>query len=351
MHSHWRQILITMVVLLALVGSVGAQAAVDPDLLNDVATAFSQTAAVDSLHLQAQSLTETKTGDQSSFGAVLTSNYDFVRSGDSWNVSGSQTTDTTTPNGSFQSTTDMIVIDGTTYMRIQRDASADANDAPQGQGGGFSLPEGWFDLTALQAENQGQQGGGRAFLADGSLPSSLLDLLSVPVSASAVTALSELPSDSIDGQPMRVFQVTFNSQALLDSDAASLARGGAVRGGFVNGGPGGFGAQPPTGDGTQAPGGGFGPGQGQPQDQLQGQPADGAAQLDIPPTVDPADVSVTFAVYIGADGLIHRIYSVVATSITPAADATTSLTTTTTAQTDFTAFNQPATITAPEIGT
>jgi len=335
--------LITAALTLALVSSASAQSPVDTTLLDYVASAFTQTAAVNSLHLEAQSLTETTSGQDSSFGAVVASSYDLVRSGDAWNLSGSQTTDTTTPNGSFQSVTEMIVIDGTVYMRIQRDGAAADAAQGQGQGQGFSMPEGWFDLSALQAE--GQQGGGPGFFGGSSQPTSLLDVLGAPVSAAGVTALSELPADAIDGQPMRVFQVTFDSQALLDSDAASLARGGAGRGGagFAGGGPGGA---APGGDGAATPGG-----QGQGAPAGQGQPPDGAAQFGAPTTVDPANISVSFAVYVGEDGLIHRIYSVVATMTTSPVDANTSVTTTTTAVTDFSAFNQLATITAPEIGT
>ncbi len=328
MHSLWRRIVITAAFTLALVGSASAQSAVDPNLLNDVASAFAQTAAVDSLHLESQSLTETATGQDTSFGAVLASSYDLVRSSEAWNLSGSQTTDTTTPNGSFQSVTEMIVIDGTVYMRIQREGDA-ANAAP-GNANGFSLPEGWFDLSALQADGQGQPGAG-AFLggAAGGLPNSLLDVLLVPVTASGVVALSELPADAIDGQAMRVFQVTFDSQAILDSDAASLARGAA---GFAGAGPG----------GRQ-----FGSGQ---QGQRQGQPADVTPQFEARPTVSPENVNVSFAVYIGEDGLIHRIYSVAAITSAPVGDAAVGLSTTTTTVTDFSAFNQPVEIVAPTIG-
>ena len=168
MNALWRRVFILAVVTLALalVGGVSAQSAVDPALLDYVASAFTQTAAVDSLHIEAQSLTETATPQGSTFGAVIASSYDLARSGDAWNVSGKQTTTTDAPNGSFESVTETIVIDGTIYMRIQQTGDAN-NAAPQG---GQTLPEGWFDLSALQAEGQGQQGGQRAFLGSSNQP-------------------------------------------------------------------------------------------------------------------------------------------------------------------------------------
>ncbi|MCA9906921.1 MAG: hypothetical protein KC547_23860, partial [Anaerolineae bacterium] len=243
-------------------------------------------------------LTETATPQGSTFGAVIASSYDLARSGDAWNVSGKQTTTTDAPNGSFESVTETIVIDGTIYMRIQQTGDAN-NAAPQG---GQTLPEGWFDVSALQADAQGQgQPGAGAFLGRSSDPSSsLLSALLAPVMANSVTALSELPSDAIDGQAMRVFQVTFDAQAILDSDAAALVRGGAGRGanGFGGAPAGGF-RQNGSGDGQVTPG-----------QQGQGQLPEGTPQFGTPPTIDPASVSVSFAVYVGDDGLIHRIYGV-----------------------------------------
>lgn len=338
MNAVWRRIFILALVTLALalVGGVSAQSAVDPALLDYVASAFAQTAAVDSLHIEAQSLTETAAAQGSTFGAVIASSYDLVRSGDAWNVSGKQTTTSDTPNGSFESVTETIVIDGTIYMRIQRSGDA-TNAAPQG---GQALPEGWFDLSALQTDAQGQgQPGVGAFLGrEGSPSSSLLSALLAPVTADSLTALSELPSDAIDGQTMRVFQVSFDSQAILVSDAASLVRGGAVRGGI------GFGGAPPGGF---APGGADNAGNGQFTPGQQGQLPESTPQFAAPPEIDPATVSVSFAVYVGEDGLIHRIYGVVAT----AGDSGAGFSTSTTTVTDFSAFNQPVAISAPAIGT
>jgi hypothetical protein len=201
------------------------------------------------------------------------------------------------------------------YLR-QTSSGAEGLQLPEGQEQPqVTIPEGWFNAADLMA--QMPEGTTQANTDPAQFASTLVGSLALPINAESVTALSELPADTIDGQSMRVFQLTLDPAAVIESSAAGLLNAGMM-GGF--GGQGGGQFQPP-----------------------QGAPADAQAPAGTP---NPEDAQVTFAVYVGADdGLVHRIYSVIAL----AADGTSPGLTITTL-TNYIASETPAAITAPEIG-
>lgn len=316
---------------LIVAGAVSAQSP-DLALVNSAASAFENTLSRSSFRIESQSITELSRGQNTSFQQSGTSGYDVARTETGWNVSGSSTTSMTTPNGSFDSTISLIVIDGAVY--IKNDGGA--GFAPPGASETESAPEGWFEVGANSPDSQtpNQLFAGTTMNADSALGALLL-----PISAESVTAIAELPADTIDGQSMRVIQLSLDSQVVLDSGAAALFSGGMGRGGFFSGG------------GASAAGGGF-PG-GQNEDGTPAfTPPDGATpgQGDsrgqgFRQALDAADVSITFAVYIGADdGLLHRIYSVTDVRSSSANGESTARTT---AVVNYSAFDEPVEISAP----
>lgn len=151
----------------------------------------------------------------------------------------------------------------------------------------------------------------------------------LPLDETTVTQVSVLPDDEIEGEAMRVYQITVDPAAVLESDAAGLLNMG-VSGGFGS-----------------LPGGGGLPGNMDGSFLPPGTPPAPAADELTPPA--PEDIQMTFAVYIGAaDGLVHRIYSIVAVAARNADDGTTS-TITVTSIINYSKFNEPVEITAPEI--
>ncbi len=313
--------------LIALVlgayGAVSAQSAVDPALLTVITQAFDQTRASTSLHIETQQLVAVQNADFS-MQTQSSASWSLAAAAASWNLSGSQTTLMQFGDTPTESTVEYIVIDGVTYMNL---------DGAQ-MGGGFApggaqdqttqtQPQGWFEVSAAAStENLAAQAFGA---------------LMFPVTAESIT---ELPGDMIDGQAMRVLQISVSAQAVIDSDASVLLRTSGV-GGFPDGvPPSGDGVLPADAQGTpMAPPSGD---QGQPPTDAQRQPPTGDQ------TLDAANVRITFAVYIGQDdGLVHRIYSVIEI-VTNRQDDSQAVTTTTSIH-DYSAFNQPVEITAPAL--
>jgi hypothetical protein len=318
-----RMIALASVLAVSLVGfSAQAQDSVDPAVLATITAAFEQTRAVEAVRVESQTNTELALGQGMSFSQQGTSGFDLVRAGEVWNAQGSQTSTLGLPTGEVEIITETVILDGVTYLRID-------GEMPQGFGGGDAggqaMPEGWFDAAQLA---EGQDDAGQEMMAAGG-GDMLLGALGLPITAESVTAVTELEPDEIDGQAVRVYQLTLDAAAVIDSDAAGLLTaniGGGFGGGFPGGGPGGF----PGGD---APAPQITP----PADMPEGTPA----------PINPEDVQITFAVYIGQDdGYVHRIYSVIA--LAPSAESQFAITLT--SITNFLAFNEPAAITAPELG-
>jgi hypothetical protein len=325
--------LLSCVALLASgVITVSAQNAVDPASLDYVVKAYANTLASTSLHIESQSQTQSADQQQGAgLGQKSTSSFDAAKTADGWNINGSRTTAITTQNGEVDIQMDTIVVDGKLYLQVSgmpQFQQQDQNAAPP------AVPQGWFDPAQLEASGQRVPGVGNTD--PKTTVQTLLDALNLPVDGKSVTALKELPADKIGDQSMRVFQLTLDPAIILQSDAAALLRGGGFGGGF-----GGFrrGQNGQGGNGQQ--------GQGNAQ-QVPGQGTPFPTRT--PP--NPADYQITFAVYVGdQDQLIHRIYSVIAIAATqdngngfggqPARTITT--------VTDFSKFNDPVTITAPQL--
>ncbi len=338
-------IVLTLVLCLAMLGTAQMQAAVDPTLLDYVTKAAQATRGVTAVHVETQR--QTQVGAQGSGSTSQgTGSFDLVATSNGWNFQGKQTTEAARQGNQITTTTQIVELDGHTYLNIQgsfpaggfgggRGAQAtqeagsggQGTPAANGQGGGFGgqIPQGWFEV---QPSQNGQPGG--AF-ARGISAVEALGALSLPIATDSVTAISELKGDTIDGQAMRVIQVTLDSQAVLNSDAAALVRAN------LGGGFGGFGGRGRNGQGNGTP---------------QASPATPAPNQTRQPfggfQLNPQDVQVTFAVYVGqTDGYIHRIYSVINVNMTAQDGTTTPISET--AITNYSAFGTPATITAPTL--
>jgi hypothetical protein len=323
--------------------SVYAQDTVDQTSLDYVTKAYANTLASTSLHIESQTQTERANQNQqqggAGFGQKQTGTFDAVKTSDSWNINGKHTIAITTQNGEIDIEIDTAVVDGKIYLQIS--GMPQFGGQGQNQNNAPTIPQGWFDPTQLEASSQRVPGVGNTDPKTTVL--TLLDALNLPVDGKSVTALKELPADTIDGQSMRVFQLTLDPAVILNSDAAALLRGGGAGfGGFFGGG---------------RPGGQNGQGQGNGNGGNSGQgnftpPGDGTP-FPTPQPPDPTNYQITFAVYVGdKDQLIHRIYSVVAVAAT--ADNGNGFggqaARTTTTVTDFSKFNDPSImVTAPQL--
>ncbi len=311
--------------LLGTFGAAQAQSAVDPTLLASITQAFDQTRASTSLHIESQQLIA-RESSEFAMQAQSSASWTLAAGTAGWNLSGAQTTLTQFGDTPTESTIEYVVLDGVTYLNL---------DGVQMGGGGQdaqTLPQGWFEVSAEIGDPA--QTPMRGIASTENLAVQAFGGLIYPITAESVTSVVELPSDTIDGQTMQVYQISLDAQFVIDSDASALLSIGGGMGGFAGG-------APPRGDGDAA--------QGQPPTDAQGQPPTG--DQGQPPTgdqaIDPANVRITFAVYIGQDdGLVHRIYSVIEI-VTNRDDSSQ---TTTTSIHDYSAFNQPAEITAPAVG-
>jgi hypothetical protein len=325
--------------------TVSAQDAVDPASLDYVVKAYANTLASTSLHIESQSQTATQDQQQGTpgFGQKQTASFDASKTTDSWNVNGSRTIAITTQNGEIDVQIDTIIVDGKLYMQISGMPQF-GQQQDQTQNAAPTVPQGWFDPAQLDASGQRVPGVGNTD--PQTTIQTLLDALNLPVSGQSVTALKELPADNIDGESMRVFQLTLDPAVILQSDAAGLLRG--ALGGF-----GGFGGFGPRGQGTDGQNGNGQQGgqNGNGQNGNFTPPGQGTAFPTRQPP-NPADYQITFAVYVGdQDQLIHRIYSVIAITATQdngngfGGQSARTITTVT----DFSKFNEPVTITAPQL--
>lgn len=309
-----------LALLLAGLGSAAqaqAQTNADSALLAVVQQAFEQTTAASSLHVEMQRLTDMGDGQQ---GQRETASYDAVRAGESWNISGARTATFTLPTGTIETTTEMVILDGTVYLRTERSGA----EMPQLQGQqpqGQPMPDGWYEASMAAPNENGDRPGARTAQA-----AQALEALLLPVDTASVSAISELTPDTLNDQAMRVFQIKLDPTALRDSGMFGLMGGGfGGFGDFRVGGPASFQGQP------QPPAEGAAP----PNDQMQ--------------LLESAAIQMTFAVYVGQDdGFVHRIYSVAVVSTANAEAPQPALKLTTV--TDFSAFNAPVTITTPVIG-
>lgn len=296
-----------LIVCLAATFTMGAVSAqdVDPALVEVVSTAFAQTASVDSLNVESRSMSEVSGLPEGlSFGQEMTRTASLVRAGDAWNFTSTSTSTSTTPQGELNIVSEIVRIDDVTYIRF--------TDAPAELGA--DLPTVWTDAAELATTN-----GLGVLNVD-----ELIGEFSLPITAESVTSINELATDTIDGQTMRVIQITLDPQTVLDSEASAL----------VSGLSGGVGAFPNDGQMPQLPEGVTPPAQ------------DAAGEL---PELSAEDFQITFAVYIGADdGLIHRIYRVIA--VAPSTEGGASPAFTTTTLTNYTDFNTAITISAPTLG-
>jgi hypothetical protein len=98
----------------------------------------------------------------------------------------------------FEFALESILLDDTTYVRI-----GGLSDVLQG-----AFPEGWFDLSDPET-NMGMEAGLSSTLTQ------LQSLLMYPLDESTVASVTELPEDDVDGEDVRVFEVTLLPAALL----------------------------------------------------------------------------------------------------------------------------------------
>lgn len=320
-------LLLGLVLVLAGILPASAQSSIDPQLQGVLQTAFTNMLFETSMTLTTNSSTETADAQAAGTPARQSSGkFQLAATATDWNISGSETT---TINGAFGGagdasataepatiSLDFVMVDGKSYVRftsvpeaMQQNLSSDWTEVGQGQGG--------------QNGQNGRGGFAGAFTSSQQITAALY----LPLDATSVTALTEAPADTIDGQAMRVFQISFDPQALANTQAAPLVRG---VGGFSGGRGTGGGQNAPAGngnDGAQAT-----------------RPAGGGFQFA------PMNTEITATVWVGSDQLIHRIETVVtrtpsdANGTGPGAAASTTTTTT-----DFSDFNQPVTITAPAV--
>lgn len=299
--------------------NVSAQEA-DLSLIEQVSSAFAQTASMSSLTLESRSVTEAEglpagfdLSQQSLRTALL------IRSGETWDISSSDTSITGTPQGEMRITSETITVNGVTYIRF--------TELPDTIETGF--PVVWTDTATLVTEEP-------ATLSETNNADNILGELALPVTAESVSAASLLADDAIDGQTMRVIQLTLDPASVLESGAAALLQSNTGPGLGMMGGAGGFGADgqmPTLPEGISLPEGAAPP---------------DAATFDESPALEPEDVQITLAVYIGADdGLVHRIYRVIALAPTeggmPFAFTTTTLT-------NYSDHGAPASIVPPALG-
>lgn len=316
MMQWWKQRLalpVVIGVLLTGVTAVFAQETVDPALLAEVTAAFENTRAVDSLHVLSQSVTEgSATAGGLTMNSQQTQEFDIVKTESGIKAQGTITTTLTLPFGEMQIGAETIIVDEVTYIRFNQIPA----ELP------LNLPAEWVEMEAFIAAQSAGQGsslpGGSGMMA-GVSPDDLLAELMLPLTAEAVTAISALPSAEIAGQTMQVYQLTLDSAAVLASDAASLVNTGrAGAGGLPAGTEPGMMALP----------------EGMPEVPGSSEP------------LSPEDIQLTCAVYIGADGLIYRIYMVV-NNMGSGENASSALTVT--GVTDYSNFNELVEITAPDI--
>jgi hypothetical protein len=304
---------VIVVGVLALGTSLAAAQEADLAQVEAVTTAFDATRAVNSLHMTSQSLTEITNANTGMLTMQSTLDFDLVRAEEDWNAAGTLTTTSSLPFGEFSLSAELILVDRVSYVRF--------TELPEGIP--VELPQGWVTADELtqQAENAGGQaaGGGLAnALPIATTGASLLRALNLPLSSETVTAISTLPDDDIDGQVMRVYQLSIDPAAVLESDAAGLLSA-PIGAGFGGGNlPEGF----TSPDGVQLP----------------------TPSADIA-TPSPEDFQVTLAAYVGADdGFVHRIYLLVNTAGN--ADGSSPAATITTIS-DYSNFNTPVEIVAP----
>jgi hypothetical protein len=265
------------------------------------------------------------------FGANRTASYQLAsNASDGWNVSGTTTTIPTASNATpdanatptdNNTTEEIRIVDGKTYIRFTEIPQRMQQQNP---------PADWVDVATLPAPAQGTFGGN--FATSAPTANQILEALSLPINSTGVTTITEQAADTLDGTAMRVFQITLDVDALLQSDAASLlGAGGFGRGGFGGG------------RGGNRPGGANGA-QATPPVNAPNPAGAPVATVEAPSS---ANTQVMLTAWIGTDNLVHRIASVITRS-NMGADGQGSITLNTT--TDFSSFNQPMTITAPTVG-
>jgi hypothetical protein len=316
MHKFVRTLLVTAVLITGVV-SAGAQDTVDAQKLDYVAKAVQKTLAATSLHIESQSKTEISGAPQGAgFGQEQVETAYLAKVEQGWDASGSRSMIMTLPNNQMKITMEYVLTGGKAYLRF-----TDVPDALKG-----NLPSDWADAETMARQGASAQGSSGqapgASLDSATLSTALLGPLNLTFDSKSVTALQELTADTIDGQSMRVFQLTMDSAAVLASSGASLL-------------------SPNFGVGQGVPGG-F-PGQGQ-MTPPAGIPAMGTPPADLG-TPNPQDAQITFAVYVGdQDGLVHRVYSVVTVNAGSGQQFGLNVTTVT----NFSRFDEPVSITAPQ---
>jgi hypothetical protein len=299
-----------VILLAALVIPTSAQS-MDTDALAYVSTAFDNMKALESFTITSQSVTQIE-------GIPGGGDSPLMESSSTFDIVGENSSGTMTMTSSFafgqqdaqESTTEaeVVMVDGETYIQF-----LDAPDFPEGQE--IEIPEGWFNPEQMNEQAATLTGGIEE------LPAGILDL---PINEESIIELTELEADTINDQGMRVFQLTLDAEYIAENEITGLFGGGMAMG---------------AGGQGQMPFGGMTP----PADAPALPTPDGTAEM-----MSPEDAEITFAVWIGDDDqLVHRVYTVL--TLAPGEGATVPISLRMTTVTNFSNFNEPFEILAPEV--
>ncbi|MBZ0290389.1 MAG: hypothetical protein K8I30_22380 [Anaerolineae bacterium] len=304
---------------LLLTAGAAASAQTDAGQLQFVTQAVQNTLASSSMHTESQFQS---TFDSADTGIQTrgTGSYNVAKAGEGWNAAGTRVTQMTISGFDLTITTEVVVVDGVVYLNF--------TDLPQvlTQQSGTEIPQGWFEAATLEGQMPALEFDSLSALGD----------VTLPAAAASILGLTELPGENIDGQAMRVFQMTLDAAALLEGDTAALLSesAGAMMDSMLAGGQ-----LPENASGGPA--------------NARGRQRGGNAANVQPPANTPSmsqvtlpeNLQVTLTLYIGtSDNLIHRAYTVIATQMDAQGQT---IAVTTTRMTDYSAFNQPVQIVAP----
>lgn len=284
-------VLILVCCIVSLAPTVSAQ-----DDAEDVVTAaLAATTGVDTMQIVSESRVM---GPDDVALSAQTTELVLQRIEDGWDAQIQSSNLITTPMGELMLVSETVRVAGVTYIRF--------TEVPEQLN---MLPTDWINLATL-----GEQAGTVAALGQAE-PDAALRVFELPVLDAAVTAITQIDDSVIDGQAVSLYQVTFDSNAILASDYSDILE--------------------------LAASGGQGMMQ---QGRTPGQGAENAPGGNLE-AIDPTALLLTLTLYIGQDdGFIHQVDTIIATADTDADPFTLRMT-----QTNFSNFNEPVEIQEPTL--
>lgn len=202
------RLLKTLIIIVIAAFAIPASAqSVDPDALAYVSAAFENMQTLESFTITTQSATQIEGMPGGGDAPVMESSSEF-------NIVGENASGTITMTSSFafgqqeaqESVTEaeVVIVDGETFIQF-----LDAPDFPQGQETEITIPEGWFNPEELGEDAAGLAGG---------IGQNIAGIVDLPISEESITELTELETDTINGQGMRVFQLTLNAEYIAENE-------------------------------------------------------------------------------------------------------------------------------------